>query len=107
MLRFPASDRASTSLERFVSGFFRGYRMSIAIVTGSGGLIGAETVKLFAERGLDIVGIDNDMRSQFFGAEASTRWQSSVLQNSVRGFAHYDVDIRDETAIGQVFERYG
>src|SRR6202046_416349 len=81
--------------------------MSIAIVTGSGGLIGAETVKLFAERGLEIVGIDNDMRSQFFGAEASTRWQSSVLENSVRGFTHYDVDIRDEAAIGQVFERYG
>ena len=81
--------------------------MSIAIVTGSGGLIGAETVKLFAERGLEIVGIDNDMRSQFFGAEASTRWQSSVLQNSVRGFTHYDVDIRDETAINKVFARHG
>jgi CDP-paratose 2-epimerase len=81
--------------------------MSIAIVTGSGGLIGAETVKLFAERGLEIVGIDNDMRSQFFGPEASTRWQSSVLQNSVRSYTHYDQDIRDQAEIDKIFARYG
>ena len=81
--------------------------MSIAIVTGSGGLIGAETVKLFAERGLEIVGIDNDMRSQFFGPEASTRWQSSVLQSSVRSYTHYDEDIRDQGAIDKIFARHG
>ena len=43
------------------------------IVTGSAGLIGSETVKHFAAEGRHIVGIDNDMRSRFFGAEASTR----------------------------------
>ncbi len=42
------------------------------IVTGSAGLIGSETVKHFAKEGQRVVGIDNDMRSRFFGAEAST-----------------------------------
>jgi CDP-paratose 2-epimerase len=81
--------------------------MSIAIVTGSGGLIGAETVKLFAERGLEIIGIDNDMRSQFFGPEASTRWQSTLLQNSLPSYTHVDQDIRDQPAIDRLFARYG
>jgi CDP-paratose 2-epimerase len=43
------------------------------IVTGSAGLIGSEAVKRFAKDGMCVVGIDNDMRAKFFGAEASTK----------------------------------
>jgi CDP-paratose 2-epimerase len=81
--------------------------MSIAIITGSGGLIGAETVKLFADRGLDVVGIDNDMRSRFFGAEASTYWQTELLKKTYRNYAHIDSDIRDEATMRRTFSRYG
>lgn len=49
--------------------------MSIAIVTGSAGLIGSEASRHFASQGLTVVGIDSDMRSELFGTEASTRWQ--------------------------------
>ena len=45
---------------------------NVLIVTGSAGLIGSESVRFFAQQGLDIVGIDNDMRAHFFGQEAST-----------------------------------
>ena len=79
--------------------------MSIAIVTGSGGLVGAEAVKLFLDKGLDVVGIDNDMRSVFFGPDASTRWQVDLLNKRAR-YAHNSVDIRDWVAIDKVFERY-
>ena len=44
--------------------------MSVAIITGSAGLIGSEATRHFAEQGLDVVGIDNDMRKHFFGEEA-------------------------------------
>jgi CDP-paratose 2-epimerase len=54
--------------------------MSIAIVTGSTGLIGSEAAAYFATCGLDVIGIDNDMRSKFFGAEASTSWKVEELQ---------------------------
>ena len=50
------------------------WRVSVALVTGSAGLIGSEAVRHFAGLGLDVVGIDNDMRRYFFGAEASTAW---------------------------------
>jgi CDP-paratose 2-epimerase len=80
--------------------------MGVAIVTGSGGLVGAEAARLFGSRGLDVVGIDNDMRSRFFGAEASTKWQVETLRR--QGFyTHVDADIRDEAAMQATFARYG
>ncbi|MDH3603854.1 MAG: NAD-dependent epimerase/dehydratase family protein, partial [Candidatus Tectomicrobia bacterium] len=48
--------------------------MSVILVTGSAGLIGSESVRFFCQLGHTVVGIDNDMRSQFFGQDASTRW---------------------------------
>lgn len=80
--------------------------MSIAIVTGSGGLVGSETTRLFLEKGLDVVGIDNDMRGTFFGPEASTRWQVDLLATQP-GYTHQNADIRDSQAITKIFARYG
>lgn len=79
---------------------------SVAIVTGSGGLVGAETARVFSGRGLEVVGIDNDMRSRFFGAEASTRWQVEELKRR-RRYTHVDADIRDAAAINEVFAKHG
>jgi CDP-paratose 2-epimerase len=41
--------------------------MRTIIVTGSAGLIGSESVRHFASHGARVLGIDNDMRAQFFG----------------------------------------
>jgi CDP-paratose 2-epimerase len=60
--------------------------MGIAIVTGSGGLIGSESIRFFAEQGLDVIGLENDMRARFFGAEASTGPTSERLADEVAGF---------------------
>ncbi len=82
--------------------------MSVAIITGSAGLIGSESAEFFAELGFDVVGIDNDMRAYFFGQESSTRWNLSHLQQKLGSrYTHYDVDIRDIAAINNIFERYG
>ena len=53
--------------------------MDVALVTGSAGLIGAEAVRYFSRMGLRVVGIDNDMRKQFFGDDASTDWSRREL----------------------------
>jgi len=81
--------------------------MSIAIVTGSAGLIGSETVKFFADKGMQVVGIDNDMRRQFFGASASTNWVRDQLVESVSDYEHLEHDIRDIEAIEALFKKYG
>jgi nucleoside-diphosphate-sugar epimerase len=80
--------------------------MSVALITGSGGLIGAEASRQFAAKGLTVVGIDNDMRRRFFGDYASTRWASSHLESTLHGYRHVDADIRDEDAMRQVFATY-
>src|ERR1700735_172299 len=80
--------------------------MDVAIITGSAGLIGSEAVRFFSSRGLTVVGVDNDMRREFFGADASTAWNVRQLQASVRGYSHVDADIRDATAMEALFKRY-
>ena len=81
--------------------------MSVALITGSAGLIGSEAVSYFAGLGLDVVGVDNDMRGYFFGREASTEWNRRRLEEQVPGYTHYDIDIRDHAAIEKLFGRYG
>lgn len=82
--------------------------MSVVVVTGSAGLIGSETVQHFCQLGFDVVGIDNDMRRQFFGDEASTTWNRRLLESRfARQYSHFDADIRDQQAIDQIFARYG
>src|SRR5215216_6628266 len=81
--------------------------MSVAIVTGSSGLIGSETAKFLDARGLHVVGIDNDMRRYFFGREASTDWNTRQLQTALKNFEHHATDVRDADAVGRIFERYG
>lgn len=81
--------------------------MSVAIVTGSAGLIGAETARFLSSKGLDVVGVDNDMRQRFFGASASTHWQRRMLEQSLPRYTHEESDIRDEAAMNKLFARYG
>lgn len=79
----------------------------IALVTGSSGLIGSETAKFFHEKGFDVIGIDNDMRSYFFGKDASTAWNTEQLKKSLNKFTHFNADIRDQKEIFKIFEQYG
>ena len=82
--------------------------MSVAIITGSAGLIGSEASRHFAGLGLDVVGIDNDMRSRFFGPEASTRRQREKLREELSPwYRHIDADIRDADGMAAIFEEYG
>lgn len=84
-----------------------GKPMSVAIVTGSSGLIGSESVRVFDSMGFDVVGIDNDMRSYFFGPEATTKPVEVQLQKSCPHFRPVHIDIRDAEAVSRVFARYG
>lgn len=81
--------------------------MSVAIVTGSSGLIGSETVKFLHAQGMQVVGIDNDMRRYFFGVDASTQWNAERLKAALPNFTLETVDIRDEEGVGKLFARYG
>ncbi len=81
--------------------------MSIALVTGSAGLIGSETCQHYHAEGFDIVGVDNDMRARFFGIEASTAISRTKLEKNLKNYRHEAVDIRDNDAVDQLFKKLG
>ncbi|MBO6757223.1 MAG: NAD-dependent epimerase/dehydratase family protein [Roseibium sp.] len=82
-------------------------KANTVLITGSAGLIGSETARYFAERGYFIVGIDNDFRARFFGSDASTAWNQQRLQEQLKDYSHYDIDIRHADELNAVFADYG
>jgi CDP-paratose 2-epimerase len=81
--------------------------MPVAIISGSGGLIGSESVRHFIEAGYDVVGLENDMRASFFGADASTAHTTETLVERYREeFSSREIDIRDADGVAQAFAEH-
>ncbi len=81
--------------------------MNIVLVTGSAGLIGSESVAFFAKKFDLVIGIDNNLRSYFFGQTASTEWNKNRLEEKYSNYKHFVADIRSEDNIGKIFAEYG
>lgn len=69
------------------------------LVTGSSGLIGSEVVRYFDQMAWNIVGIDNNMRADFFGPKGDTRWNQKQLQDSCKHFMHVELDVRNRVEV--------
>jgi CDP-paratose 2-epimerase len=77
--------------------------MAVAIVTGSGGLIGSAAVRRFVQEGFDVIGVENDMRARFFGPEASTAANTRQLTAAYDTFDAVELDIRDREGVERLF----
>ena len=77
--------------------------MAVAVVTGSGGLIGSEAARRLVEAGLDVVGIENDLRATFFGPDASTAPATAELRRTLPGFHPAELDVRDADGVERLF----
>lgn len=73
------------------------------LITGSAGLIGSEAVRFFCEKNFYVCGIDNDMRSVFFGEDASTGWNNKLLLDVYKNYRHFGIDIRDNGKVEKLF----
>lgn len=81
--------------------------MKIALITGSGGLIGSEAVSFFADKFDLVAGIDNNLRQYFFGKEASTDWNRNRLSERFPNYRDHSVDIRNYSDLEEIFKEYG
>ena len=80
--------------------------MSIALITGSNGLVGSESVKFFSKKGFDILGIDNNLREFFFGKDGSTQWIKNKIKKQIKNYYHYNTDIRSYKNLEKIFKKY-
>jgi CDP-paratose 2-epimerase len=53
------------------------------------------------------VGIDNNLRSYFFGPDGSTIWNKNRLEEKYDNFKSYDTDIRDYAGLEKIFNEFG
>ncbi len=76
--------------------------MNTLLVTGAGGLIGSEVAAHFSMRGWQVVGVDNNMRADFFGPQGDTRWNLLRLEKELPRFESHNLDIRDRDGVRQL-----
>ena len=79
--------------------------MSIALITGSCGLVGSESVDFFIEKGLVVIGLDNNLRKTFFGNDGSTLWIKNKLLKLSKNYIHYNTDIRNYSNVEKIFQK--
>lgn len=80
--------------------------MSIALITGSSGLVGSEATNFFHDKGFDVIGIDNNLRKFFFGKNGSTSWVKSKLVKRNKNYKHFNIDIRNKDKLEKIFKKY-
>lgn len=80
--------------------------MKTVIITGSSGLIGSEAVYYYDNQGHRVIGVDNNMRREFFGPKGDTTWNLARLQQATRNFQHVGLDIRDRAGVLNLFREH-
>ena len=73
------------------------------LVTGSSGLIGSEAVQHFDAAGHTVLGVDNNMRQEFFGPQGDTTWNLQRLKAETKRFEPHAIDIRDRESLFAFF----
>jgi CDP-paratose 2-epimerase len=79
--------------------------MKKILITGCGGLIGLESTCFFLDKGFEVLGVDNNMRSYFFGDDGSVKNNLNTLSN-FKNFKLYKIDIRNYEDLEKIFNEY-
>ena len=74
------------------------------IITGSLGLVGSSASEYFLKKHTPVIGIDNNLRSYFFGKNGSNIWKKKYLKKN-KLYSHYDIDIRNKKKIFEIFKK--
>jgi CDP-paratose 2-epimerase len=81
--------------------------VNIALITGSSGLIGGESVEFFSKKFDKIIGIDNNLRSYFFGKNGDTAWNRNRILEAHSNFESREIDIRAFDDLSKIFQEFG
>ncbi len=81
--------------------------MKTALITGSTGLIGNESVRFLHDKGYKVIGVDNNLRKYFFGENGDTSPVKKELLADYPQYHHVDIDIRNYQQLEKVFFEHG
>ncbi len=76
--------------------------LKVALITGSGGLIGSYCVRMLCQKGWRVVGVDNDLRAWFFGPQGSTAPVVKELVSSFSSYEHHALDLRNRAGVANL-----
>ena len=80
--------------------------MSLALITGSTGLVGSETAIFLLNKGFEVIGIDNNERVKLFGKDGDTSRIKRRLKKTSKFYKHYDIDITNRSKLEKIFKKY-
>ena len=80
--------------------------MSLALITGSTGLVGSETATFLLNKGFEVIGIDNNERLKLFGKDGDTSRIKQRLKKTSKLYKHFDIDITNRSKLEKVFKKY-
>ena len=75
------------------------------LITGSTGLIGSAASEFYLNKNKKVLGIDNDLRSYFFGKKSSNKWKELLLKKHKK-YKHFSIDIRNKKKVFEIFRNY-
>ena len=81
--------------------------MSLAVITGSAGLVGSESARFLRPGVLRSLLSTTTCGAQFFGDDSSTSATRASLGSGLSGYRHETIDIRDRDAVDRLFGRLG
>jgi CDP-paratose 2-epimerase len=77
------------------------------LVTGCSGLIGSAAVRLLDKEASLVLGVDNNMRREFFGPAGDTTWNLRGLLRATRHFRFRDLDVRNREGVAALLGEFG
>lgn len=79
--------------------------MSLAIITGSTGLVGSEMAIFLLNKGFEVIGIDNNERKKLFGLDGDTSRVKKKLIKSFKSYQHFNIDITNRENLEKIFKK--
>tara|TARA_B110000977_G_scaffold125183_1_gene160298 strand:- start:375 stop:1421 length:1047 start_codon:yes stop_codon:yes gene_type:complete len=80
--------------------------MSLALITGSAGLVGSETAIFLLKKGFDVIGIDNNERKKLFGNDGDTSKIKKYLIKNFKKYFHYNADVTNYSILEGIFKKH-
>jgi CDP-paratose 2-epimerase len=80
--------------------------MSLALITGSNGLVGSEMTNFLLDKGFEVIGIDNNERKKLFGKEGDTTLIKKKIIKKFKNYKHFNCDITDYNQLKYLFRKF-